>query len=257
VKPVRAPLEAKIAPFGPPQPKLTSPLPAAPILTGCAAVPFTTTTCGEAGASSVTVIVEDRMPAATGAKIIGFKQFAFAANVPTHVAVPSEKSFMLTPPGTMFVTCIGAFPVLVSSRFCGEEVIPTVTVPEAPGPKTAVSELAATIESPLGLPARLLAYIPGKAVPTVGHVGSACGRIQRHQKERGHLCAGRYASVAYRHIDRDAVTVGFGIDSSHLPQVRQRLGADRVQRRSRAPNVDETSVPEWNRSPSFAVQFLC
>jgi hypothetical protein len=123
VKPVRAPLEAKIAPFGPPQPKLTSPLPAAPILTGCAAVPFTTTTCGEAGASSVTVIVEDRMPAATGAKIIGFEQFAFAANVPTHVAVPSEKSFMLTPPGTMFVTCIGAFPVLVSSRFCGEEVI--------------------------------------------------------------------------------------------------------------------------------------
>lgn len=132
-----------------------------------------------------------------------------------------------------------------------------VTVPEAPGPKTAVSELAATIESPLGRPARLLAYIPGKAVPTVGHVGSACGRIQRHQKERGHLCAGRYASVAYRHIDRDAVTVWFGIDSSHLPQVRQRLGADRVQRRSRAPNVDETSVPECNTSPPFAVQFLC
>jgi hypothetical protein len=105
------------------------PLPAAPILTGCAAVPFTITTCGEMGASSVTVIVEERMPAATGAKIIGFEQFAFAANVPTHVAVPSEKSFMLTPPGTMFVTCIGAFPVLVSSRFCGEEVIPTVTVP--------------------------------------------------------------------------------------------------------------------------------
>jgi hypothetical protein len=82
-------------------------------------------------------------------------------------------------------------------------------------------------------------------------VGGACGRIQRHQKMRGHLCAGRYASVAYRHIDSDAVTVWVGIDSSHLPQVRQRLGADRVQRRSRAPNVDETSVPEWNTSPSF------
>jgi hypothetical protein len=63
-----------------------------------------------------------------------------------------------------------------------------VTVPEAPGPKTAVSELAATIESPLGLPARLLAY------------------------ER--------ASI-----------------KKHYPEINT--------------EKDETSVPEWNTSPSF------
>ena len=49
--------------------------------TGCAAVPFTTT-CGEAGASSVTVIVEERMLGATGAKVMGIAQFALAASLP-------------------------------------------------------------------------------------------------------------------------------------------------------------------------------
>ena len=77
----------------------------------------------------MTVIVEERMPAATGAKIMGIEQFELAASVPTHVDVPSEKSFTLTPPNAILVTCIAAFPVLVRTRFWGPDVIPTVTVP--------------------------------------------------------------------------------------------------------------------------------
>jgi hypothetical protein len=77
----------------------------------------------------VTVTVEERIPAATGAKIMGIEQFELAANVPTHVDAPREKSFTLTPPSTIPVTCIGAFPELVRTRFWGPEVIPTVTVP--------------------------------------------------------------------------------------------------------------------------------
>jgi len=94
-------------------------------------------TCGESGASSVTVQVALRSPAARGVKVTEMVQEALGAMVPEQLVEPNAKSGALLPPPAVETRWRGVPPVLVRVSVIGLLEEPWVT---APGKRTLAGE---------------------------------------------------------------------------------------------------------------------
>ncbi len=80
-------------------------------------------------ASSVIVIVAERMPAVSGENVTEITQLELAATAPLQFDAPTKKSPELKPPNTTAMICRDALPVFDTVIFCGELEVPCVVVP--------------------------------------------------------------------------------------------------------------------------------
>lgn len=100
------------------------PLGAAEIEAAGVALPLTAITCGEAGASSESVMVSLRWPAASGAKVTEMAQEALGARAATQLLGGLVKSAGLFPPTTTAEMCRVALPELVMVMVTGALAVP-------------------------------------------------------------------------------------------------------------------------------------
>ena len=105
------------------------------------ALPCTVMVCGEFTASSVSVMVSLRCPAASGAKDTVTVQDVDAAKVaPEQLLGGLVKSAVLLPPMLTAEMCSGALPLLLTEMLSGALEVPWVMVANAAG----LGEIVAT-----------------------------------------------------------------------------------------------------------------
>src|SRR5271155_3420742 len=91
-------------------------------------------TCGELAASSVRVMVSERSPAASGAKVTEIVHEALAASAaPEQLLGELVKSAELLPPMTSAEICSVALPELVTAMLMAPLVVPCVMVAKVAG----------------------------------------------------------------------------------------------------------------------------
>ena len=101
----------------------------APTEKAALALPCTVIICGEFAASSASVMVSLRCPAASGAKDTVTVQEVDAANVaPEQLLGGFVKSAVLLPPMVTAEMCSGAFPLLLREMLSGALEVPCVMV---------------------------------------------------------------------------------------------------------------------------------